>query len=242
MNDIEKKFDFFVHEFGGTAVRELVGASPLFSNADYIFEKYHVIAELKCLEENKIADPEFIDKVSSIYREALQKGGTKAIVFGTCMLTSENFTPEYQQRLIKLYEKPVQRSIKKANQQIRETKEYLGKNAYDGVLLLINSGNFALDPAHVVQLIDRLLSREFYSSINYAIFITVNLKAEHPSSDGDYMVWVTFYKRETGNENFKQFEEALRKSWQKHLEYTLGMQIPFRTVEDRFFSSLKNKK
>jgi len=123
MNDIEKAFDFFVHEFGGTVVRELVGASPPFNNADYIFEKYHVIAELKCLEDNKIVDAKFIDKASSIYLEALQRGGTRTILAGTCMLTSEDFAPEYQERLIKLYEQPVRSSIKKANKQIRDTKK-----------------------------------------------------------------------------------------------------------------------
>ena len=243
MNDIEKEFNSFVQEFGGTLVCDLVGVSPPFSNADYIFEKYHIIAEFKCLEENKIVDPKFIDKASSIHLEARQKGGTQTVLFGTRMLTSENFTPEYQERLIKLYEQPVQqKSIKKANEQIRDTKKNLGKNAYDGVLLLINSGNLALDPAHVVQLINRILSRGLYSSINYAIFMTVNLKAEHPSINGDYIVWVPFCKNETGNENFKQFEEALRKSWQRHLEQNLGIQIPFRTVDDKFFSLLKNKK
>jgi len=242
MNDIEKVFDVFVQEFGGTFVRDLIGSSPPFDNADYLFEKYHVIAELKCLEDNKLGDAKFLKKVSSIYLDALQKGGTRKIVFGTIRLTSEDFTPEYQKRLFKLYEQPVQNRIKKANKQIRYTRKHLGKDTYKGVLILINTGNLALDPVHVVQLLDRIFSRGLYSSIDYTIFLTVNLTAKHPSRDVEHMVWVSLYKKLVGNEIFNKFEAALRKSWQKHLEYNLGVQIPFQTAEEDFFHLLENRK
>jgi hypothetical protein len=242
MSNIEKAFDFFIKEFGGTFVSDLVGKKQNLKNADYIFEKYNVIAELKCLEEDKMTNPKFIEKASNIYMDALKKGGTKTILFGKCMLTSEDFSSEYREPLIKLYEEPIRNAIKKANKQIKDTKMFLNKNQFDGVLLLINSGNFALDPAHVLHLIDRILSRGLYSSINYAIFLTVNLTAEHPLQKQPYIVWASLYGRKNNNENFQNFENALIISWQKHLEYNFGFNIPFQNVEKHFFTSLKNKK
>jgi len=242
MSDIEKAFDIFVKEFGGMVIRELIDSSPPFNNADYLFEKYHVIAELKCMENDKLGDDKFIEKVSSAYLEARQRGGTNVVLFGKCRIPSDAFTHEYQERLLKLYEQPIQNLIKKANKQIRGTKKQLGKDKYDGVLLLINSGNLALDPAHVVQLLYRIFSRGLYSSIDYTIFLTVNLTAQHPSFSGEQMVWVPLYKRSKGNENFDQFEAVFRKAWQRHLEYNLGIQISFQVVDDYAFSLLQNIK
>ena len=236
MNDLENAFNVFVKEFGGKVVHELVGSSPTFNNADYLFEKYKVIAELKCMEEDKLRDDKFIEKASSIYLEAHQKGGTQVVLFGTRRISSDAFTPEYQESMLKIYEQPIRNLIKKANKQIRDTKNHLGKDAYDGVLLLINSGNLALDPAHVVQLLDRMFSRGLYKSIDYTIFLTVNLTAKHSSLVGEHMV----YRRSKGNENFDQFEASFRKAWQRHLEYNLGVKIPFQVVDERIFNLLEN--
>jgi hypothetical protein len=242
MNDTEREFNALVQEFGGTLVSDLVGKSPGFENADDIFDDYHLVAELKCLDEDKIIDPKFMEKVSSLYQEARQHGGTRVVVFGTVRVSSSDFTPEYQERLIKLYEEPIRNAVKKANRQIRETKRHFDKEDYDGLLLVINENNVALDPIHVVHLLDRIFSRHLYSSINHAISLTVSMRATHPSHNADYMTWTAISGAGAENEVFRQFQSALRESWRHYQEKKLGMHVPLLSVDDSFFRSLMNKR
>jgi hypothetical protein len=242
MNDTERQFNAFVQKFGGVLVSDLVGASPGFKNADYLFDKYHVIAELKCLSEDKAMDPQFIEKTSKLHQEAFQHGGTRVVIFGTVRLSADNYTREYQERLIKLYEEPIRNAVKTANKQIRETKQHLGKNDYAGVLLVVNENNMELDPAHVAHLLGRILSRGVYSSINHAISLTVNLRAVHPSHDGEYAVWTDSSPPSTKDAVFQEFESALRQSWIKYQERKQGRHIPLLQVDDSFFRSLKNRR
>jgi len=242
VSDIEKLFNPFVREFGGTVVRDVVGNAPPFYNADYLFDEYRVVAELKCLEDDKLGNPRFIEKTSSLYLQAFQAGATRKVLFGTRSLSSNDFAPDYEERFIQLYEQSIRNSIEKANHQIEDTKQHLGKADYEGVLLLVNEKNRALDPAHVVQHLDRILSEDSHSSINNAIFFTVSLKAQHPSGQGEYMVWVPMLRRRSGNESFERFERAMRDSWYGYLERTLGISIP-RVISDmNSLASLANKK
>ena len=61
--DIEKEFDNFVPEVGGQRVDELIGKSPNFDNADYVFDDDKIVAELKCLQENKLNDANLNKKI-----------------------------------------------------------------------------------------------------------------------------------------------------------------------------------
>jgi len=242
MNDTEKEFNAFVRSFGGTLVSDLVGKSPEFSNADYIFDKHRVVAELKCLDEDKLTDPHFMEKASKLYQEAYRKGATRLVVCGTCRVSSADFTPEYQERLMQLYEEPVRRAVKKANRQIRETKQYFGKDNYDGVLFLINENNLELSPIHLVQLIRRILSRGLYSSISYEILITPDFQATHPSHGGEYMTWAALPSSNQISVAFQQFEAALRESWIKHQEKKHGTHIPLLPFDMSLFESLINNR
>jgi hypothetical protein len=54
--DIEKEFDACVESIGGIKVSNMFEQPPQFDNADYLFSKHNVIAELKCLKDDKSAD------------------------------------------------------------------------------------------------------------------------------------------------------------------------------------------
>ena len=54
--EVEKEFDVCVDLTGGERVSDCLSSPPNFHNADYLFRAYKVVAELKCLEENKGKD------------------------------------------------------------------------------------------------------------------------------------------------------------------------------------------
>lgn len=81
MINTEEEFNDCVKSVGGIKVSDLVGSSPGFSNADYLFNEYNVIAELKCLEEDKIKDKNIRDKASEIYRRCLNKNKAPVLVY-----------------------------------------------------------------------------------------------------------------------------------------------------------------
>ena len=240
MNTIEKKFNAFVEEFGGELVSRLVGSSPGFDNADYLFDRYRVIAELKTLDEDKLLDPRFIDKTSRLYEEAHRNGGTQVVVFGTVRMSASEFTPECQERLMKLCEQPIRDAVKKANRQIRQTKEHLKRADYKGVLIVVNENNTALAPIIAVELLHRILARPHYSSIDNAVFFTVNLRATHVSKGGDFMTWVSILRYPEDDEAFERFESALRNSWHEYLARKLGV-FPVIRADDEFLGSLRNR-
>lgn len=67
---VETEMNRFVREFGGQLVLDVVGPNPSFANADYWFARENVVAELKCLSEDKSQDPRLhaaIQKLSNSF-------------------------------------------------------------------------------------------------------------------------------------------------------------------------------
>jgi hypothetical protein len=60
--DVEALFDEFVVSAGGELVKTLIGNSPNFDNADYLFRNYRVVLELKALQEDYLAGGGFMDR------------------------------------------------------------------------------------------------------------------------------------------------------------------------------------
>jgi hypothetical protein len=67
--------------------------------------------------------------------------------------------------------------LRKANRQIRETKENLNRPEALGLLLLSNDGNLAFDPAMVAHVLYHSLASKF-SSIEHVILVSANLRVQ----------------------------------------------------------------
>ena len=65
--DIERTFDSFVKSIGGTVLKEQIAGDPTFDNADYIFHDLQIVAELKCLENDKLNDPNYMNKIATAW-------------------------------------------------------------------------------------------------------------------------------------------------------------------------------
>lgn len=212
MIETEKEFDECVKQSRGLKISELVGPSPDFLNADYLFNEYNVIAEMKCLEENKIKDEKIREKASKLHEKCLSEQKAPVIVFGRARVSTDGFPEEFTKNIIELYRNPIRGVIKKANKQIRETKEYLNKNDAHGLLILVNDGHTALDPNSMMWILNETFRRDGLTSISSALYFTVNLKAEHPQLHKDILVWIPCY-RNPNNKCSEQLLERLSESW-----------------------------
>ena len=221
----EEEFDKFVQLFGGKKITDIVGSSPNFENADYLFDEFNVIAELKCLEEDQINSKSITEKVSKIYAECLEQGKSPVVIFGTRRFTTNNFPESFKEKIANLYKTPIQKRILKANNQIKATKLKLNRENHTGLLLLVNDNNTALDPSHIMWTLSKIFQRNNYSSITDIVFFTINLKSEHPSINKDLLLWIPV-KRSGFSGCSDEFLSKLCEGWFAYLESITGESIP----------------
>lgn len=177
--DVEAMLAKNIWRIGGVQVKDIVGGSPGFDNADFLFKTDNVIAELKCLDEDLINDPQFIQKATAIHLDDLQRSGELAsVTFGDALVTTQGRTPEFIKAIRGLYYEPLRRSIKKANKQIKVTAEKLGIENAMGLLVVANNNHSALDPWHALELLKEAFRRETFSGINSVLYLSAGQSIE----------------------------------------------------------------
>ena len=67
--DVRKEFTACVRGLGGADLDTTLPAVRGHENADFFFEEFNVVVELKCLEKNHFAADEFNARLSRIYSE-----------------------------------------------------------------------------------------------------------------------------------------------------------------------------
>lgn len=218
MIDVESEITEAIKSIGGERVSDYLSKSPAFENADYIFHNYKVVAELKCLDEDKMHDSQFIDKASKIYRD---ESTTPIRVFGTRTLSTDGFSSEFTRKIRNLYRKPIKNRVLKANKQIKNTRKELNVEDYKGVVIVVNNNNSALDPWHIHEILESLMNQDCYSAINGAIFFNVNQKVVLPQDSREYTAWVTL-DRDNRQKIDLEFQAAFRNCWFKHFSKLIG--------------------
>lgn len=240
--DVESEFASIVEMLGGKRVSDFVGSAPPFENADFIFPCFQIVVELKCLDENKIADENLIDKASRIYMEELQSGQVPAVVFGRVRMTTEGFSPEYTKKIINLYKAPINGQVKKANAQIKATREQLNIRNYAGLLMVANNRHSALDPWHGWFLLNELLKQRQFSGINGAIYLSANQKVVHTESGRDVNVWAEIRRPHLPAID-GSFLCALRVAWYDRLAMLIGKrEFQEQEIDLVQLAQLENKK
>ena len=220
---------------------EIVGHSPNFKNADYIFADDMVVAELKCLEEDKGRDGALKEKVHNLYNQYFDAGKTDLIIYGEVEINANDVSEDFGRDVMELYRRPIQGVIKTANKQIRQTKIHLNRNDYCGVLLLVNDGHELLSPAQVHWIVANTFKRNSYSSIDLVIFLTVNLLAHHVNFQDDLLVW-SEWGRADHEMCSDEFLTKLRMAWFKHHQSLVGdIPVGEYTIDDSsVFAGLEN--
>jgi hypothetical protein len=244
--DVELELSRAIASIGGVRVDSVVGKTEQ-KNADFLFDRFSVIAELKELDVDQIATNSFIKKCSAVYERHRSAGKVALQVFGTVRLSTEGFSEEFRQEIADLYAIPLRRVISSTDAQIESTLRLLERPAHSGVLILVNNGNTALHPHHVIWSLDRHLGGMNYQNINAVVFFTVNMPVKSNAidltslgvrSDMDLHVWYS-----AGRRGFNRVEggllESLREPWFSHLSNISGtvVEIPATSEE---LQNLKN--
>jgi hypothetical protein len=226
--DVENELSTAIVSIGGLRVDQIV-KSITSKNADFYFERHNAIAELKILKKDQISDPGFVKRVSDIYAKYLRAGRTQNRVFGTVRISTEGFPEDFRLEIAKLYAAPVGRVIRNADRQIQETRRLLGAPSANGLLLLVNDGNTALDPSHLRWIIGEHLREGMNTNIHHVIYFTVNMSVDIPNrgafisvpSDMDLNVWYSAGRKALPSINVN-LEGELRTAWFSHLSKIVG--------------------
>ena len=180
--DIERLFDEFIVHRGGQLVRDLVGKSPAFDNADYVFPKYEVVLELKTLQNDYLARGGYLNRLTHAFCKV---AGVPDITppGQVSVLATQNLFSELRD----VKEEPLRRILKKANRQLRDTAIHFGLSDPRRVVLLNNDGLLSMGPDETVRLIASILGREF-SHIDAFVYFTTNFWLRGPE-DEPVHVW-----------------------------------------------------
>jgi hypothetical protein len=224
---IEASFNEFVKQFGGELVSGLLPPSPSFDNADYLFRKDNVIAELKCLETDILEGTNFKAKLNTLYDGWVRKGlvGQR---WGTVEINTATLPNECQREVHGLIKKPIQRAIEKANKQIKETKEHLNVPNAAGLLLLANDGNYSLESGHIIEIVGKILTH-LYSSIDGFVYFTVNMRAMTPGYERDVNLWVPNYGGYI--ESLVKMVDRMAEAWGCFYAAKIGQDVPIHSFE-----------
>jgi hypothetical protein len=242
MKDTESEIDKCVASIGGVKVSDLYKGSPVFDNADYWFKQYNVVAELKCLMEDKGQDNKTQGKVQNIFNSHLYSRESKVVIFGTVKVNSSDVSEQCTKDIAEVYRRPIQGIMKKANKQIRETKVELKATSAHGLLIIINDKNTALDPSQAMWMVTESLRRDGFRSIDSVLYITLNLLASHPDINNDVAVWLESY-RDKENLCSQELYDRLRTEIHRHWEHVIGEPIfPFEVTKYEFIHEISNKK
>ena len=221
--DIETEFNRFVVNSGGRLVSEIVGSSPKFNNADYLFRDVNVISELKCLREDKSHDKRFQQKVQERFDSWIDKGLVPNPGPGTFRLESKYLPLQCTNELYKIYQKPINRIVDKANRQIKQTKKHLNLPEAKGLLLLVNDGNYALELDVLAYAVTQCLGIR-YKSINMVVIFTVNMFVHMKGIEKNLLVWMPAERKELEIID-PEFLNRLQVGWMRHLEDITGVEI-----------------
>jgi len=211
---VEKTFDEFVTLQNGVQVSSLVGESPTFKNADYLFNQDRVIIELKEIQKDFGNDKNFLQKhdelVDKIERETSWWKRLRGM----------EPPPEYYHEVVRLFRPPLQRILKKANRQIKETKSELNLRDHQGLLMIVNDGFVSFPPALVRSIVDETLTHS-YKSLDAWVYLNVNTYVDLPWSENAILPWISSYSCRATDE-LVHFVDDLGRCWRKFLETKIG--------------------
>ena len=223
---IESTFDRAVIHAKGMRLQDYLGEVPSYSNADYIFPDDKVIAELKCIEKDPMQDAAFQAKISRLLQRWADEG--RCVVYGSTLDVTQ-IPLDCAHEFFDLLKSQLEDSfLKKANKQIRETKERLKMQDGRGLLLLANDGNGTLDPLTTFYILHHAFAGH-YSSIDHVIYFTANMVLVPHLIAKNCFLWSNV-KLDHREEINTEFLDRLRQAWIKEFEISAGKHIPLKDL------------
>jgi hypothetical protein len=221
--NVENAFAGFVRTIEGEVVEDIVGPSPDFKNADYIFRSLGVIAELKRLADDKAEDKNLQAKIQAKF-DTWMLDGTIGPAWGQISIKSGALPQHCRSELMSLYKPSIRRRIAKANLQIKQTKERFGMEGAKGLLILVNDGNYALEANALLYVVNQILGKNF-NSINSIVYCTVNMLATTPLTAKPALIWIHAIRNEILEPVDTEFVTKLFRGWKRYVQELIAEDI-----------------
>lgn len=207
----------FVRSVGGEVVEDWLPEPRTFANADFLFREAGIVAELKEIETEFSASKAFERAFEAMMERLLREDPEwKPPAYGG----SGSFPTWFGQEYLRIFRPPISRTLRKANKQIRETKNHLALDKPSGILILVNDSFITLEPHFVYMIAADLLSSS-YSSIDCLLYLTVNRYVEVEGSDLANLLWLTAYS-DRAEDSLADFVDQLGRQWFDFLQTKIG--------------------
>ncbi len=224
---LEAIVDPFVKGLGGERVTDLAGKHMLRPNADYLFPRHNVIAELKCLEAASFGEG-FLKKMGTLMGKWHEEGRLR--VYGTRMIDIDKLSPECQREVFDIMAAPLQKNVVvAANNQIKITKETLNMPNAKGLLWVASDGNEDLQPDVVMYLLIRILQKKHptglpaFSHIHGLVYFSPRMFVEVPQSPHPALIWCPYSR--THDEQMDACIEELGRAWPRYVAWAQGITV-----------------
>lgn len=166
----ESFVDLVIEQLKGRRLTEVERDNGSYENADYLFHGF--TAELKIVEEEPLDKKERQDKIAKFFKK-------KFTLTSEVDLNIKHLMPEAKNGLKEILREPIQKRVRKASTQIRETKKKLGRVLDMGILVLVNNGYASLQPDEFDNLALTCCRKD---SSNIDFLWTINVSCH----DGDF--------------------------------------------------------
>lgn len=214
---VEPTWQEFVRSISGTVMEDVLPHPRNFENADFAFHDSGVVAELKEIETEFSSSAAFRSGLDALIRKLIEEEPNwRPPLLGG----NEEYPKWFYSEFIRLFRAPLARILKKANRQVRDTKNYLRITSATGILLLVNDGFTAIGPEPIRALTSNLLLHS-YSSIDCCIYLTVNRYVELAGSCEPRLLWLPTYS-DRAEDSLVAFVDAMGRRWFDHLEAKIG--------------------
>jgi hypothetical protein len=214
---VEKTFHSFVRKYGGCVVSDVLPGNPSFDNADYSFKDNNIIGELKEIETEFLNQ----DGAKIKFSEMMEKLLNEYPNWKPSLMGGDDYYPDwFKIEFIRLARPGITRILKKANKQIRQTKEHFNAPNANGVLFFINDGFTGISPFLAQALACDALTNS-YSSIDCFLYMTLNRYVEIDDSSEPKLIWAPSYSDRV-DDSFVDFIDNLGRNWFDFLEEQIG--------------------
>lgn len=214
---VESTWKKFVNSANGKVVSDILPSAPNFNNADFIFSDAKVVCELKEIQTEFLETERAYKGVKDLHeRLFIENPKWKPKILGG----TEGYPPWFIEEFFRLARPSIARIIKKANIQIRETKEHFSINEPTGVLIFVNDG-FTAFPVDIVAALCGDILTQTYSSIDCFLYLTVNRYVEIVGSNEPKLLWVPSYSSRA-HDSLVDFIDDLGRKWFDFLEKEIG--------------------
>ncbi len=229
---VEELLARVVRRVGGSLVSDLLASGvDLPKNADFVFQRYRVVGELKRLERDQSENPEMALKLQRLYQSWIVQGRRVPLIYGTRKLNLRDLPLECANEVISLYREPIARRIRAANKQIKATKKMLDMEDALGLLFLAQDGDYSIGPEAVFNLASRCVKGGRFQGIDDVICFNARPAAREGDPLG-YMFWAHAC-RDGYRKVSSELIQSLSDAWKGELEAAMGrpMNSPGYTIE-----------